>query len=108
MQLAVAPLVDPTLERIRAAADRDTAYRILDDLILAGFPENRYEAPPEVRAYWGVRHQLAIDDGLIVYGARLVISTDLRHDVLARLHGAHQGVESTKRRARLSVYWPGI
>ena len=62
----LAPLVDPTLERIRAAAERDPAYRTLRDLILAGFPENRFEAPPTVRPYWGVRHQLAIDDGLVV------------------------------------------
>ena len=104
----LAPLVDPTLERIRAAAERDSAYRSLRDLILAGFPENRYEAHPAVRPYWGVRHQLAIDDGLVVYGARLVIPTDLRRGVLERLHESHQGVERTKRRARLSVYWPGI
>ena len=104
----LAPLVDPTLERIRAAAERDSAYRSLRDLILAGFPENRYEAPPAVRPYWGVRHQLAIDDGLVVYGARLVIPTDLRRGMLERLHESHQGVERTKRRARLSVYWPGI
>ena len=104
----LAPLVDPTLERIYAAAERDPAYRTLRDLILAGFPENRFEAPPTVRPYWGVRHQLAIDDGLVVYGARLVIPTDLRRGVLERLHKSHQGVERTKRRARLSVYWPGI
>ena len=47
------PLMDPTLERIRAAAERDSAYRSLRDLILAGFPENRYEAPLAVRPYWG-------------------------------------------------------
>ena len=104
----MAPLVDPTLERVRAAAERDADYRTLRDLILIGFPEHRHEVPPAVRAYWGVRHQLTIDAGLIVYGARLVIPADLRRGVLARLHDSHQGVERTKRRARLSVYWPGI
>ncbi|KAF0304755.1 uncharacterized protein FJT64_023502 [Amphibalanus amphitrite] len=78
------------------------------EVILAGFPENRHEAPPAVRAYWGVRHQLAIDDGLVVYGARLVVPSALRRGVLEKLHDSHQGVDRTKRRARLSVYWPGI
>ncbi|KAF0314284.1 uncharacterized protein FJT64_015262 [Amphibalanus amphitrite] len=71
------------------------------EVILAGFPENRHEAPPAVRAYWGVRHQLAIDDGLVVYGARLVVPSALRRGVLEKLHDSHQGVDRTKRRARL-------
>ncbi|KAF0291220.1 uncharacterized protein FJT64_001147 [Amphibalanus amphitrite] len=89
--------------RVRAAAERDHEYRALSEVILAGFPENRHEAPPAVRAYWGVRHQLAIDDGLVVYGARLVVPSDLRRGVLEKLHDSHQGVDRTKRRARLSV-----
>ncbi|KAF0298588.1 uncharacterized protein FJT64_004040 [Amphibalanus amphitrite] len=105
---ALAPLIDSALERVRAAAERDPEHRALSEVILAGFPENRHEAPPAVRAYWGVRHQLAIDDGLVVYGARLVVPSALRRGVLEKLHESHQGVDRTKRRARLSVYWPGI
>ena len=104
----LAPLVDPSLERIRAAADRDPEYAALREAILHGFPEHRHEAPPAVRPYWGVRSMLALDSGLIVYGPRLVIPARLRRDVLNRLHESHQGIERTKRRARLCVYWPGL
>ncbi|XP_043245128.1 uncharacterized protein LOC122393295 [Amphibalanus amphitrite] len=88
----LAPLVDPSLERIRAAADRDPEYESLREAVLHGFPEHRHEAPPAVRPYWGVRSMLALDGGLIVHGPRL----------------SHQGIERTKRRARLCVYWPGV
>ncbi|XP_043217351.1 uncharacterized protein LOC122379318 [Amphibalanus amphitrite] len=104
----LAPLVDPSLERIRAAADRDPEYESLRETILHGFPEHRHEVPPAVRPYWGVRGMLALDGGLIVYGPRLVIPARLRRDILDRLHQSHQGIERTKRRARLCVYWPGI
>ncbi|KAF0303685.1 Protein/nucleic acid deglycase DJ-1 [Amphibalanus amphitrite] len=104
----LAPLVDPSLERIRAAADRDPEYESLRETILHGFPEHRHEVPPSVRPYWGVRGMLALDGGLIVYGPRLVIPARLRRDILDRLHQSHQGIERTKRRARLCVYWPGI
>ena len=104
----LAPLVDPSLERIRAAADRDPEYESLREAVLHGFPEHRHEAPPAVRQYWGVRSMLALDGGLIVYGPRLVIPAGLRRDMLNRLHQSHQGIERTKRRARLCVYWPGI
>ena len=104
----IAPLQDRTLDSVQAAAARDPEYRALRDVIWAGFPDHRHELMPALRPYWGVRAMLAVDDGLVVYGARLVIPASLRHDVLIRLHDAHQGVERTKRRARLSVYWPGI
>ncbi|XP_043223095.1 uncharacterized protein K02A2.6-like [Amphibalanus amphitrite] len=106
--ILVAPLQDRTLDSVRAAAARDPEYRELRDVIFTGFPEHRHELSPALRPYWGVRSMLAVDDGLIVYGARLVIPSSLRRDVLHRLHDAHQGMEKTKRRARLSVYWPGI
>ena len=76
--------------------------------VLRGFPEHRHDAPPEVRPYWGVRHMLAVDDGLLVYGPRLIIPAELRRDVLRQLHASHQGIERTRRRARLCIYWPGI
>ena len=51
-----------------------------------------------------------MDDGLIVYGCRLVIPAKMRHEILSKLHESHQGPGSvrTKQRARLTVYWPGI
>ena len=104
----IAPLQDRTLDSVRAAAARDPEYRALRDVILAGFPDHRHELAPALRPYWGVRAMLAVDDGLIVYGARLVIPSSLRRDGVVRLHDAHQGIGKTKRRARLSVYWPGI
>ncbi|XP_043228769.1 uncharacterized protein K02A2.6-like [Amphibalanus amphitrite] len=104
----VAPLQDRTLDSVRAAAARDPEYRALRDVILAGFPDHRHDVAPALRPYWGVRSMLAVDDGLIVYGARLVIPASLRRNVLDRLHDSHQGMEKTKRRSRLSVYWPGI
>ena len=39
---------------------------------------------------------------------RIVIPQALRRDVLRELHASHMGLESTKRRARQLVYWPGL
>ena len=104
----IAPLQDRTLDAVRAAAARDPEYTALRDTVLDGFPEHRFEAPLSVRPYWGIRDMLAVDDNLVVYGPRLIIPGSLRREVLAGLHDAHQGMEKTKRRARQSVFWPGI
>ena len=89
----LAPLIDPTLEKVRAAATRDPEYQKLRITVQHGFPEHCHELPPEIRTYWGVRDMLAMDDGLLVYGVRLVIPSGMRRDVLSQLHASHQGIE---------------
>ena len=39
---------------------------------------------------------------------RVVIPKEERKNVLSQLHASHQGLEKSKRRARESVFWPGI
>ncbi|XP_043232767.1 uncharacterized protein LOC122387025 [Amphibalanus amphitrite] len=100
------PFKDAALTEVRAAAAADPELITLTDLILNGFPEHRSQLDPRLRPYWGVRDRLAVDDGLVVCGQRLVIPPSLRRATLERLHASHQGVERTKRRARQVVYWP--
>ena len=56
---------------------------------------------------------MSIADELICYSfedgpLRLVIPVTLRKQVARNLHAAHQGADSMLRRARASVYWPGL
>ncbi|XP_068225983.1 uncharacterized protein [Palaemon carinicauda] len=53
-------------------------------------------------------HDLYADGDLVLYGARVVVPAALRRRTLSHLHDSHRGVEATKRRARQSVFWPGI
>ncbi|XP_043212315.1 uncharacterized protein K02A2.6-like [Amphibalanus amphitrite] len=86
----------------------DEEYQALADTILNGFPDQKADLPSSLRAYWQVKEDLSVNDGIILCGARLLVPRSLRRDVLKRLHAGHQGIERTKRRARQSVYWPGL
>ena len=97
-----------TLSDVRAAADKDPEMPALKDAILTGFPDHRAQLDPLLGPYWGLRDRLAVDDGLVVCGRRLVIPPCLRRLTLQRLHASHQGVERTKRRVRQAVYWPRV
>ena len=55
-----------------------------------------------------MRHDLAVDDDLIVYGCRLYIPKAICPRILANLHDSHQGINRTRERARLAMYWPKI
>lgn len=102
------PFPDATLEKVRAAAERDPEYITLKDVVLTGFPDHKSQLDPLLRPYWGVRDRLAVGDSLLVCGQRLLIPQSLRRETLVRLQASHQGVDRTKRRARQVVYWPGL
>jgi len=87
---------------------RKPDYQQFHHIITHGFPDHRSQLPEACRRFWNVREHLTIDDGLIVYGCRLLIPALMRPMVLANLHESHQGSVRTKDRARLSLYWPGI
>ena len=55
-----------------------------------------------------MRDSLSIVDGILVKGEAIVISSELRASIKKRLHSAHLGCESMKRRARGIVFWPGM
>ncbi|KAK3870572.1 hypothetical protein Pcinc_024210 [Petrolisthes cinctipes] len=63
---------------------------------------------PAVAEYTPVKSELSTDGVLVFKGARLVVPRTLRSRVLQQLHAAHMGIEATRRRARESVFWPGL
>ena len=67
-----------------------------------------HDCPPETHAYFNVRDELTTQDGIVFKGYRCVIPKTLRADMRQRLHATHTGVQSTLRRARECVYWPGM
>ena len=96
------------LQDLRQHAEADQEYQQIQHYIRNGFPDHRHQLPEQCRRYWNVRSQLALDDGLIVYGCCLLIPSVMRPQVLQQLHESHQGATRTKLRAKLIVYWPGI
>ena len=91
---------DATLRELQAAALDDVEYQ---DLIKAIVQGNKL--PP---GYKACEASLTTEDNIALLGQRLVVPKSMRKDVLKRLHASHQGIDRTIRRARQTVYWPGI
>ena len=96
------------LQTLREHAEEDSEYQLLLHYIQEGFPEHRSQLPDGCRKFWGVRNQLSLDDGLIVYGCRLFVPARMRREVLSQLHESHQRSVRTKSRVCLIVYCPGL
>lgn len=61
-----------------------------------------------IRPYFNRREELRLENGVIVWGYRLVIPENLRKDMLNELHSHHFGIVKTKAMARSYIYWPKI
>ena len=98
-----------TWERVQEETWLDESTRNLIGAIKNGLNEMTVEdAKGSLAEYWRHRHSLHVLDGVIMMGERIVIPPSLRKEVLAHLHGAHQGVSQMTARAQASVFWPGI
>ena len=64
--------------------------------------------PTDVLPFWSCKDQLSFNDDILYRGDRIVVPATLRKSLTEKLHQAHMGVESTLRRARTSLWWPGM
>ncbi|XP_063055929.1 uncharacterized protein K02A2.6-like [Engraulis encrasicolus] len=96
------PVSDVKTKQVRDELDRDTELQTVMKNMLTGWP--RGSCPK----YFNIRAELSVANGLLLRDNRLVIPQSLRPEILRQIHEGHLGIEKCKRRARCSVYWPGI
>ena len=96
------------------AAMEDPVYQLLHTRVSANdWPRSKAEELACLRPFFNVRERLAVYQDLVTYTyeegcTRLVIPESLREQITSSLHSSHQGLDSMLRRARQSVYWPGM
>ena len=86
----------------------DESLHVLKEIIHNGWPDNPRQVPKMIRQYWSCRHELSVDDGLVLFGDRIIIPQTMRSEVLQKLHYGHQGVNKCQLRAKSCVFWTGI
>ena len=96
------------LDQIRQETRKDKELKQLMETIVLGWPEKRRDVPEQIQPYWPFRDELAVENGLVLKGPRIVIPRTLTPMILTKLHEGHQGVEKSKLRAKDCVYWINI
>ncbi|XP_048255233.1 uncharacterized protein K02A2.6-like [Haliotis rufescens] len=102
------PVSNERLTEIQRATALDETLQVVDKMVQVGWPETKSDIPNLATPYFHVRDELSVQDGILFHGKRCVVPIALRSDILKRLHNAHTGIESTRRRARECVYWPNM
>nr|XP_061820643.1 uncharacterized protein K02A2.6-like [Nerophis lumbriciformis] len=102
MVSATLPVSDIKSQQIAEETAKDEELQRVITNMQNGWP------PRSSPRFFHVRGELSVVDGLLLKRNRIVIPQTLRQDILQRIHEGHLGIEKCKRRARDTVYWPGI
>ena len=101
-------MTDVTLQKLALATSQDGNLNTLADMISYGWPEDKTQVPPNVRDFSPYRDELAVQDGIIYSGTRVLIPTALRPMMSQKIHCVHLGAERCMRHSRDTLYWPSI
>jgi transposase InsO family protein len=92
---------------VSRASDSDDSFTILKAYITGGWPRKE-NVDIRVRAYYGVRDELSIENGLIYRGEQVVTPYAVRKDLMAEAHKAHIGSDAMIRKLRELTWWPSM
>ena len=102
-------VTDRKKEQIKKGYEDDTDMCALKYIIMSGWPKEQTNCSKCVQlSYWNYRDEMTVQNGLILKGTRIVIPKKMKLNILERLHTGHLGQDKCKRRARATVFWPGI
>jgi len=84
---------------------RDPEASRVRDFVLHGWPEE-FEGDESMRLFVTRKDELSVEQGVVLWGSRVVIPKNLQEQVLKELHVAHIGGSKMKMLARGYVWWP--
>ena len=108
MDLKPSNVTADTLERIRSETSKDPVLSILNSVTVTGWPDKRKSVPEEIRGFWSYRKKITADNGVLFKPDQVIVPSSLRVETLRKIHKAHQGSDSSTRRARECLFWPGM
>ncbi len=98
------PLV--TAENVRPWTAKDPILARVQQVLLMGGVFQKES--PEFKLYAARQTELSVQDGCILWGARVIVPLQGRKDVLQQLHQCHPGISRMKALARSYFWWPKL
>jgi transposase InsO family protein len=102
------PISEARLKNIQENTMMDETLKKLQSVIITGWPDDKSNLSIDLHPYYQFRHELSVQDGLVMRGDRVVIPANMRKLMKEKLHASHLGVNGCLRRARECLYWPGM
>ena len=93
---------------LRQESAKDPIISMVQRFVREGWPPRKSDEGTEVQRYRQLADSLALCNGCLLFGSRVVIPASMRKEVLEQLHLGHFGMQRMKQLARTAVYWPNI
>ena len=86
---------------------KDPTLALISKYVKEGWPDKQ-KANPLVLPYWSFKDDITECENLLFKDNCLIVPLNLRKYILNLLHKSHQGIATTKQKARSIVFWPHI
>lgn len=104
MELSKSPV---KLNDVQRCSRSDPVIAKVIDMVLS-HEKMDSELDPSFAAYKRRIDELVVEEGILMWGFRVVIPKKLRETILEELHEAHPGITRMKALARSYFWWPGM
>ena len=108
MDLKPPNLSSATFQRLQKETLMNIAMSALYKVVKQGWPSDKALLPPEIQPYWSFRDEISIHEGVLLKSDQVIIPSSLRQEMLTKIHKAHQGADSSIRRAQETLFWPAM
>lgn len=96
-----------TEENLRKATKQDPVLKQIRQLITLDW--NGYQqSQNDLKPYHRKRHELSVENKIVMWQGRIVVPESLRKATLRHLHLGHPGISAMRALARFYVWWPSI
>ena len=101
-------ITSETMQQIKQKTAKDSVLASLRNVVASGWPAERKEMSEHLRQHWSFRDNISVYDAVANRSHQVIVPSSLWEEMLQKIHKAHQGVESSIRRACKSLLWPGM
>ena len=108
MALVNSGISNVTLENLREQTAMEPELQRLSFLMMTGWPTEKQKLDPLMRPYLTFKDELSLTDGIVYKGQQAVIPKSMRPALLDKIHKTLFAAGSCIRRAKVSLFWPGI
>lgn len=81
---------------------------VLSKVLLYAMTEWPDKVDESLKPYFIRKHEISVDNGLLFWGYRVIISEKCKDDLLSELHATHFGASKMKMLARQYFWYPKI